>query len=193
MDAKGISNQGLGLLGSYSVNSIAPAVTPLEKRIAGNYNQWKTSELTKRRWVFNNYTKTLTVSGSAPHATVERPNAFDLPNDCLAPIRKKTDTWIQRGKKLYTWDTVLYIEYKADVAEELFDVLFNDVLAFRIAFENVEWVTQSNVKKADVGSMYKDAIRTAAANNSLIIGAEDDANEDDSKDSWLAARYGVGI
>jgi hypothetical protein len=194
MDAKGILNQGLRLLGSYSVNSIAPAGTPLERHCAEGYPQWRDSELIRRRWVFNRATVTLTVTGSAPDATAMHPYAFDLPSDCLAPVRQKGDTWVQkRGRKIYHSDTTLDFEYKARVVETDFDTLFNDTLACRIAFEMCEWVTQSNVKKSDALELYRKSIAVAAANNALIIGAEDSVHETEGQDEWLNARYGYGL
>lgn len=193
MDAHGILNQGVRLLGSYNINSINPPSTPLERQCAGGYPQWRDSELTRRRWVFSRRFATLTVQGSAPNAIASHPLAFDLPADCLAPVRKRGDQWIQQGRKIYTACSVLELEYKARIVETDFDVLFNDVLACRVAYELCEWVTQSNVKKADCVQFYKDAVKIAAANNALIIGAEDSVHEVDSQDEWVNARYGYGV
>lgn len=193
MDAKGIINLGLRGLGSFQVNSIAPANTPLERQCANGYAQWRDSELTRNRWVFNRYVKTLTVSGSAPNATATLPNAFDLPSDCLAIVRKKRDTWVQMGNKLYSAETTLDIEYKASVAESLMPVLFIEVLAKRIQLEMCEWVTQSNVKPDSALRMYNKAVKDASTNNAFIIGPEDEANAPDESDEWLNARYGVGL
>jgi hypothetical protein len=193
MDAIGIINQGLRKLGSFSVNSITPASSPIERKCAEGYSQWRKSELTKRRWVFNWFPATLSVQGSAPHATSERPFAFDLPADCLALIRKRGDTWRQHGRKIYAAQSTLQIEYKGDVPDTDLDPLFIDTLACRVAEEMCEWVTQSNVKKSDAVQMYKETIRIAAANNALIIGSEDSFNELDSQDEWMSARAGVGL
>lgn len=193
MDAKGIINLGIGRLGSYKVNSIAPASTPLERECAANYAQWRDSELTRNRWVFNRYSKTLTVSGSAPNATDALPIAFDLPNDCLSVVRKRGDKWVQMGNKLYTNLDTLTIEYKATVAESEMPPLFIEVLAKRIQLEMCEWVTNSNVKADSALRMYNKAVKDAATNNAFIIGAEDETNELDEDDTWLSARFGAGI
>jgi hypothetical protein len=194
MDAKTIINLGLGMLGSYSVNSIAPAVTPLEKKMAIRYPQFRDSELTKNRWVFARLYATLTLSVPVPSmATAERPNAFAKPNDCLRPIRSKGAKWEVRGGYIYTSDSALTIEYIARIVEADFDPLFVDMLAARIAMDMCEDVTQSNIKKGDARTAYREAKQSAKAANALIIGSDDDMTEPDDDDSWIQARRGVGL
>lgn len=192
MDAKTQLNLGLNLLGSYSVNSIAPATTPLEKKCATFYTQWRDSELTKNRWVFARGYAVLSEGGGA-FETAERPYSFALPSDCLRPLREKSVTWEQRGRYLYNATATLTLNYLMRVVEANFDPLFVDVLAARIAVEMCESVTQSNLKKADARAGYKDALKIAKAANAVIIGMGDDADESDEDDEWIAGRRGVGL
>lgn len=185
-----IINIGIGKIASNRINSITPARTPLEQFVAYGYPHWKRSELTKRRWVFatvDNYNLTLTDQppplpappsmpdpGFVPNPLngVTKPYGFTLPNDCLRPVRGAQTEWKQRGRKLWSGYKCLRISYIADVKEDQFDPLFNDVLAWRIAQESVEFVTQSNTKsqKADAG--YAEAVMEAAKANSFVIGPE---------------------
>lgn len=192
MDAKTVINLGLNKLGSYAVNSIAPAVTPLEKKCALYYPQWRDEELTKNRWVFARGYAVL-VEGGGAHETAERPYSFALPSDSLRPLRELGVTWEQRGKYLYNSTNTLTLNYVMRVVEADFDPLFVGVLAARIAEELCEYVTQSNLKKADATQKYKDAIKIAKAANALVIGFDDKLEEPDEDDEWLQGRRGVGI
>lgn len=185
---KQIANMGLAKIGSSRISRLDPAVTSLEKEVASGYMQWKRSELTKRRWVFateENYrlTRVQTLEG------VERPYVFDLPTDCLRPVREKRTEWRQRRRTIQSAYPELRIMYVANVEEAEFDPLFVDVLACRIAVECVEYVTQSNTKKGDAIELYRDAVADAAKVNAFIIGPED-IQADDSDFSWLGARLG---
>lgn len=194
MDAKSIINLGLGKLGSYSVNSIAPAVTPLEKKVAAGYPQWRDSEITKNRWVFARLYAVLTAGGaSATMGTSDRPNGFAKPNDALRVLREKGAKWEQRGAYLYTYDSTLTIPYVARVVEAEFDPLFVDTLAARVAVEMCEGVTQSNLKKQDAQAQYTQTIRVARAANAITLGSDDSMTELDDDDDWLTARRGYGV
>ncbi len=193
-DEKTIINLGLGLLGQHSITSYANPANPLERRVVPAYAHQRRSELIKRRWVFNRHFASLTIRPDATMNTAERPYAFDLPNDYLAAVRDRTTTWQIRGNLLYSRYDSVVLEYKADVPEVQFDPLFVDVLAARIAVDNAEWITQSNIKKADADDrFYKPAIQMAAANNALIIGSEDETGALDEDDTWLHARAGYNL
>ena len=192
MDAKTIINLGLNKLGSYAVNSIAPAVTPLEKKCALYYPQWRDSELTKNRWVFARGYAVLT-EGGGTQGTAERPFSFALPNDSVRPLRERGVTWEQRGRYLYNRTNTLILNYIMRVVEADFDPLFVDVLAARIAEELCEYVTQSNLKKADATQKYKDALKIARSANAVTIGFDDRIEEPDEDDEWIQGRRGVGV
>lgn len=174
-----IVNIGLLKIGSSSITRLDPAVTPLEKHVVAGYDHWKRTELGKRRWVFAtefNYAlaKTGTVSGA------ERPYIYELPTDCLRPVRDKTTEWVQRrGRTIHSAYDGLKIDYIANVDETEFDAMFVEVLACRVAQECVEFVTQSNTKKADTAALYKNAVDDAARNNAFVIGYEDNSSPDE--------------
>lgn len=194
MDAKSIINLGLSPLGAYNVSTITPPVTPLEKKCADQYPQWRDSRLTANRWVFARNYEVLTLGAPSPSmATAERPHAFALPNNCLRPIREKSAKWEQRGKHLYHNAATLTIEFIARVVEADFDPLFVDTLAAWITYRMCEYVTQSNIKKADAKSDYEDTIKVARAANALIIGNDEQIGEADDDDDWISARRGAGL
>jgi hypothetical protein len=183
-----IINNGLGKVSASKVIKIDPPSTELEAFCAARYPQWKRSELAKRRWVFaleDDYELTL----SEVKDNVSQPYKYPLPIDCLRPVRGKYDRWKQRGKFLYSESSRLIIDYIKDVDESEFDVLFNDVLSGRIAYEVVEYQTQSNKKKEDAKLLHYDsALKEAALANAFIIGPEDIAS-DDGDFSFVNSRY----
>lgn len=187
MDAKAVINHGLAKVTSSRIQNISPPNSPLERHCAQNYPQWRDSELMKRRWVFARAFKLLDENpGVTPADGYEK--VYDLPSDCLRPIRDKYSTWIVAGKHIHAQGPVT-LEYVRRVPENEFDPLFVDALAARICLECVEFITQSNTKGANAEAMYKEAIKQAGVANALVIGTED-AKHADVMDDWELARAG---
>ena len=180
-------NLGLSEVAESRIKRIDPPGTPLEKYMAVRYDQWKRSELTKRRWVFA-LVEAYTLTATSSTESGSRPYKYPLPIDCLRPVRDKTTEWIQRGRDLYSAQDTLTIPYIRNAPESEFDPLFNDVLVARIARDSAEYVTQSNTKKEYAAARYKDAVREAGKANAFVIGPED-MNEESNEPSWLEARY----
>jgi hypothetical protein len=182
-----IINLGLSKIASSRVSRIDPPVSPLERFVAEGYDHWKRSELTKRRWVFateDDYTLTRTETLE----NVDRPYKFQLPVECLRPVRGKRTEWKQRRRFLYSAYDTLRVSMIMNVDETEFDPLFVEVLACRIALESVEYVTQSNTKKADSEALYRAAVDEAARANAFVIGPED-IGEDDSDFPFITSRF----
>lgn len=182
-----IINFGLMKLGSARISRIDPAVSPLERVCATGYPQWKRAELMKRRWVFatEEHYKLAQVDFIEG---VCRPYKYSIPPDCLRPVRTKRTEWKQSGKFIYSSCADLRISFIRNVEEKDLEALFVDVLASRIALECVEAVTQSNTKKADVETLYQQAVTAAGQANAFVIGPED-IQEDDADFSFVYSRF----
>lgn len=186
---KEICNQGLGKIGSSRVNNLTPPVSAIEVKCAGEYPQWKSSELTRRRWVF----ATTTIRLDALPTTVtsyldNRTYKFDKPGDILRPIRRKNTSWVQRGQFFYNTINTLDLEYIRLVPDnELTDALFVDVLAARVGWECAELVTQSPARKRDAYAYYKNCLDEAGRSNAFILD-EDETGGDDNAYTWDTAR-----
>jgi hypothetical protein len=181
-------NNGLSKIASSRINRLDPASTPLEQFMKANYQQWKRSELTRRRWVFaleDHYklTKTATLTD------VRRPYKYALPINCLRPVRERNSEWVQRGRFIFSANDDLYIDYIRNVDESEFDPLFNEVLSCKIAFESAEYVTQSTTKKQTAFSEYNNAVRDAGLANAFVIGSEATEDNDDNFD-WVRGHHG---
>lgn len=182
-----IINLGLSKIASSRVSRIDPPVSPLERFVAEGYLHWKRSELTKRRWVFATEANYLLTRVDTLE-NVEQPYKYQLPVECLRPIRLKRTEWTQRRRFVYSAYDTLRVSMIMNVDETEFDPLFVEVLASRIALECVEYVTQSNTKKADIEALYRMAVDDAAKANAFVIGPEDVA-DDDSDFPFITSRF----
>lgn len=78
----------------------------------------------------------------------------------------------------------LKIKYVARIEDAAaFDTLFTEALAYRLAYEACERITQSNTKKADLFQEYELTMTRAKR-----INGQEDAPEDYVEDSWILAR-----
>ena len=187
--AKEIINQGLGKIGSTRVNNLTPPISAIEVKCAGEYPQWKASELTKRRWVFATELTRLTALATQVAVPLDgRPYQFNVPGDMLRPLRGKGATWIQRGQFLYSAQDTIDLEYIRNAADaELTEPLFVDVLASRCAFECAELVTQSPARKRDAFALLTGAIEAAGRANAFVLD-EHETSGDNAAYTWDTAR-----
>lgn len=183
-----VINLGLAKIAASRINSISPGSTSLERHCATGYSHWKRSELGKRRWLFATVRRYKMGQLEELEGDDKYQYKYNLPADCIRPIREKHSEWTQYGKQLYSNDDNLYIDYIRNVPESDWDDLFVEVMAARVALECTEQVTQSNTKKADNSALYRDAINQAANVNAFIRGPED-IQADDSDFTWVTARY----
>lgn len=172
-----IINLGLAKIASSPVSRIDPPQTSLERHVAAGYEHWKRTELAKRRWVF-------ALEDGVQLALVEQFDDRDyaykyaIPTEALRPVRLKRSEWKQRGRYVYSNEESIRVTLIMNVDEADFDPLFVEVLASRIALESVEYVTQSNTKKADVEALYQAAVADAARSNAYVVGPEDYGSDD---------------
>lgn len=111
-----------------------------------------------------------------------------LPNDCLRLLEvcgMSTDDYQLEGRSILTNSSVLYIRYIAEITDpNMYDVVFQDVVATRLALEVCESLTQSNTKKEILWNEYQESLITArkidAQENPPIALVEDD---------WIKIRY----
>jgi|SRR5215467_2617939 len=168
---KDVCNQGLGKIGASRVNNLTPPISVLEVKCAGEYQQWKTSELKKRRWVFATaFTMLEALPDQVPPDPQWRTYKFNKPGDLLRPVRPANCTWVMRGEFFYDRYNTIQLEYIRTVEDsEMTDPCFIDVLAARVAMECVELATQSPGKRVNAIGTYKDALDTASRLNAFVL------------------------
>ena len=182
-----IINNGLSKIAGNRISQISPPQTALERFMAVGYPKWKRYEIAKRRWNFALEPQyRFTLSEELTHGNFKY--RFRLPAECLRPLRDDSSDWKQYGRYLHSNYPQLSVDLLMNRDEEDFDVLFEEVLACKVAYESCEFVTQSNSKKATALQEYKDAVVEAAKANAFVTGAED-IQDNDATFSWVADRW----
>lgn len=99
-------------------------------------------------------------------------NEFALPSDSIKILEVdgfQDDEWAVEGNKIVSQEaTELDVKYLADVEDaNLFDDLFIDCFAARLALELCETLTQSNTKKTAAREWYTERIRVARLHDAI--------------------------
>lgn len=199
-----ICNRALQKLGARRISSLSEQ-TPQGRACNTAYSMVKRSELRKRVWNFA--IKRESLSADSPAPTWGRQNSFTLPSDFIRLANSYpedftnsssvgvsiaysstsiggTDWVIEQDRILTNDGAPLQIRYVFDVTDTtLFDPIFSEALATAIAFEICEELTQSNVKKDQLGQHYKALIDEAKLANSIEV-----APADPPPDSWDTCR-----
>lgn len=178
----------LSKLGADPIVNLAAPQKPNDKLLARIYPHYRDAELRRHRWLFAISVIQMTPAG-APivndlDGTLYR---FPWPADALRAVRYPGVTWITRGRELLDPSTSITGKFVLRADPGLWDPLFEEALACRLAIESCEKVTQSTDKKQDLTADYKAAIDQAKVANAVELGPEDISNVDDNY-SWLTAR-----
>ena len=183
-----VANLALQKLGATEIVSMDED-TRERRAITRCYTMLRDRELRAHSWNFSIKRAVLAPSSVAP--AFEFAKAFPLPSDCLRPLPPARDVdWTieyHNGSKhiLTNEGTVIYLRYVSRITDEtLFDPLFADMLACKIAWHCCEEITQSNQKKADIEKEYKDAKAEAKRMNAF-----EQATPQEPEPPWLTARY----
>lgn len=153
------------------------------------YAQIRDQELRAHPWNFAKKRSTLAASAVTPEFGFDY--AFPLPTDCLRilpPKRTGLDWTLEnhegRSAILTNDGDSIEVSYIAQITNPtVFDVLFDDALAAKMAMHMCEEITQSNQKKADAKDDYVQAIRRAKRTNAI-----EQVPQEAAEDPWLAAR-----
>ena len=182
-----VANHALQKLGAGLISSMDED-TREARTVKACYSILRDRELRAHSWNFS-----IKRAALAPSATVPAfgfAKAFPLPADCLRilPPARDVDWTIENingaSHILTNEGTVIYLRYVARITDEaVFDELFVDMLACKIAWHCCETITQSNQKKADVMQEYKDARAEARR-----INAFEQASPQEPEPPWLVAR-----
>ena len=153
------------------------------------FEHLRDGELRSNKWKFALTRATLAASATTPDFTYTY--AFPLPNDCLRPMfpaRLGLDWKVenhQGAPAILTNDgNTLEVRYIKKVTDPtIFDPLFVEALACKIALHLCEALTQSNPKKDAAERAYLYSIREAKRLNAIEIGTQKQP-----VDEWVVAR-----
>lgn len=189
VSAVSICNLALQKLGAARIASLSDD-SKNARECNACYEPMRDRELRANRWKFAIKRVVLAPSATTPSFYYE--NAFVLPSDCVRaifPARLDLDWKIENHEgtpAILTNDgDAINLRYVAKVSDPtLFDPLFVDALAAKIAWQLCEALTQSNSKKQAAHEEYVLAIREARKMNAIEIGVQKQP-----VDEWVSARW----
>jgi hypothetical protein len=182
----GICNRALQLVGSAQQIMNLTDNTREARACTRAYDACRRAELRSHPWNF-------AVKRAQLAANLEGPPfgpvyQFPLPVDCVRVIVPKGAAcdWNVEGRNIVaTTGTPLDIRYISDVEDPtIFDAMFCEALAHRIALAIVEDMTQSNTKKAGLKQDYKDLLV-----ESRKVDAIESVPERAAESEWTTSRY----
>lgn len=196
----GIANRALQLLGAASILNLTDN-TPEARECTRAYDACRRAELRAHFWNFATVRAALAPDASAPVFGYQY--QFSLPVDCLRVILPNDSSldWKQEGRKILTnyaqspfgasaaSDTstaspILYLQYISDITDPtVFDALFCEALAHRMATAMCERLTQSNQKNQMLQGAYRAVISEAR-----ITDAMENLPADPPDDSFITVR-----
>lgn len=192
-----IVNRAITKLGGARITSMNDNVKPARVMTA-LWDMVRREELRKNFWGFSIVRTTLPALGSAPSWGYLQ--QFQLPADFLRIVQvndyfvspsasdyitgDESAYAIEQDRILTNFPAPLKIKYVQDVTNAgIFDPLFCEAMASKLALEACEDLTQSNSKKASAADDYKQALRAAVAVNAIEQPPSPLAD-----DSWMTAR-----
>lgn len=137
-------------------------------------------------WNFAVKRDALSASSTAPSWGFSA--AFPFPSDLIRLIEVldlSTGEYQVEGRAILANSSLLYIRYVARVEDpSLYDTLFIDAVACRLAFELAESLTQSNTKKDAAFQEYEDSLTRARR-----VDGQENPPAELQEDDWIAVRY----
>lgn len=183
-----IANRVLSKLGHPRVSNIDTDNTKAAKTIRYMYDIILAALLAAFPWNFAIKRAQIAADASAPAWGYNK--SYTLPVDFLSllEIRGNPEYSIESGKILTNEGAPIYIKYISSVTDSgLFDPLFVELFATRMAYEACEELTQSNTKKALLLRDLQMIIKEAYASDSI-----QDMPQSLEADTWLLAREASG-
>lgn len=183
-----IANRTLSKLGQTRVSNIDLDNTKPAKVVRYMYDIILDALLTAFPWNFAIKRAQLAADATAPAWGYAK--RYTLPVDFLSllEIRGEPEYTLEGGFILTNQGSPLYIKYISRVTDSgLFDPLFVEAFASRMAYEGCEEITQSNTKKDLLLRDYQMTIKEAYASDSI-----QEMPQRLEADTWLLAREATG-
>lgn len=195
-----IANSALLKLGEVVITSLDDDDTKAARTLAAIFDMRRDALIRKFNWSFAMKRTTLSALASGPSWGYTY--AYQMPADCLRVVQIN-DLWVIPslsdfiggpdsepyaidGREIHTdFSAPLKIRYLYRVTNPgYFDACFVEALAYDLAVEACEAITQSNTKKGDMRAGLKDEILQAIRANAIELPPQAVAD-----DAWLASRF----
>lgn len=186
-----VANYALSKLGTSRIESFSQD-TPNARTMNSVFQKIKTSILRSYRWNFA--TRRAVLAAHVSQTDWGSLNRFPLPSGFLRLIfDDETGQHVDWRIESDSTDTLfvvttdaapLYIKYIHDVTSPaLYDSLFVEALACKLAMETCQEITGSNTKKESLREDFRQAI-----NEAKQVGSMESTADEFPEDDWLAAR-----
>jgi hypothetical protein len=194
MDKTAICNYALAKLGDEPILGLTDD-SKRAKLMNRIYDQVRDAELRRHRWKFSILRAQIMALVAAPDWGYAY--QYPLPSDFLQliqvndiylrPLTKATPPWSVEGGKILTNLTApLKIRYVAQVVNAgLYDPLFVEILACKLAIEGCETLTQSDTKASRAADQYAFSLKEAKRQDAI-----ENPPDELPWGSWLASREG---
>lgn len=191
-----IANRALTKLGDARILALTDNTKPA-RELNSMFTLVRDQEMRRHRWKFAIKRDQISADATAPSWGYKY--AYTLPSDYLGlvqvgefyvrPYTKQQGMWTVEGRKLLTDEAPqLKLRYIALIDNPgLFDPLFVECFACKLAYESCEALTQSSTKKQGLRDDYKFALDEAMRCDALEIPPDDLP-----WGSWLESREGAG-
>jgi hypothetical protein len=184
-----ICNLALDKLGADPIQSLSAPIKPNEKLLARQYTHQRDAELRAHRWLFALEVRRLTPTGTPITNDLDDVlYRYTMPTNAVRAIRQSGTTWQVRGRELLDpSSTTITVKFVMQTETALFDELFTEALACKLAEVCCEKITRSSDKVEQMRTMYKTAIDTARRINAFEVGPEVFSSSE-FEGSWDMAR-----
>jgi len=182
----GICNRALQLVGSAQQIMNLTDTSREGRACARAYDFCRRAELRAHPWNFAFKRAQLAADTTVP--PFGPTFRFPWPTDCLRVVIPKCAAvdWQVEGRAIVSSDSSpLNIRYVADIEDPtIFDAMFCETLAYRIAMAIVQDMTQSSTLQSELGAAYKGSLIEARK-----VDALESLPETAPDSSWITARY----
>jgi hypothetical protein len=180
------ANRALQKLGAGRIESLTQD-HPNARSMNAVFAPVRDAELRKYAWSFA--IKRASIAADVDGPTWGDWNRYSLPNDFICLVRDnesgRTVDWKIEGQYILSADaSPLEIRYIARITDtNVWDTLFFEAFAAKLALETCEEITQSTSKKESIKRDYDEAIAEARR-----LGAIEKEAQESPEDAWLDAR-----
>ncbi len=157
INALDICNLALSKLGESPIPDIDANGSPAARQCYLHYHPTRREILCAHRWSFAQQVLEIE-SSQLPNQSADNQEqhlSHALPVDCLRVLSVNQSSWILRGRSIYTRHSPIKLLYIIDCEDtSLFEPLFIDALATRLAYKMCTALTSSSTLKQSLAEEY---------------------------------------
>lgn len=171
-----ICNLALAKLGESPISALDPNGNHAARQAYLHYHPVRREVLCSHRWSFAQ--KFIIIqSGEDASPCTEHHFHHSLPSDCLRVLNVNQSQWVLRGRAVYCPAKEIKLIYIYDCEDcELFDPLFIEALATRLAYKMCIAITSSSTARQALLEEYKRVSLPEAAHFNAVQSGSNDSN-----------------